>query len=59
MDTRSKVGHSDESLPEEKRVGLIRCEESPRTQCPSLSSCYRKEKGTFRELEARVEWEEI
>lgn len=48
-----------ESLPEENRVGLIRCEESPRTQCPSLSSGCRKKRGTFRALEARVEWEEI
>ncbi|MEQ2259267.1 hypothetical protein XENORESO_009139, partial [Xenotaenia resolanae] len=35
--------------------GLIRCEESPRTLCPTLSCCYRKERDTFRALEARVE----
>lgn len=55
FDTRSKVGHISESQPEENRVGPIRCWESPRTQCPSMSSCYRKERGTFRALVARVE----
>ena len=28
-------------------MGLIRCEGSPRAQCPNLSSCYRIERGTF------------
>ena len=54
------MGHISESHRQRGTGwGLIRCEESPRTPCPSLSCCYRKERGTFRAMEARVEWEEI
>lgn len=54
---QKRSGSNSESLPEQKKVGLMRCNESLRVWCPSLFIVRREEMATFTASDARGELE--